>query len=150
MAVYVSNDTGKFVSLRNWMIQLLDCAGNTKWKKRLYKTIGEPILTPQGISPRKYPEYEGANNMFVIGSPKTVAFKGWDYKKYGQPRFRQAVRLHKHGDYNEGDIFELVNPDGRVVSRFPEPGASAGKECVPASPRLIRRVATTWAGLKGR
>lgn len=148
MAVYVKNATGRFLNIAQWSLALSNCQGAIKWKTGLQKTIGPAILTPHGINAKKRPEYEGANNLFVIGNKKAVDSQGWDYAAHGQPQFRKVLRLGKYGGYTAGDVLALIHPNGRVVSRFPEPGASAGKECLPASPQLIRHITTTWGAIK--
>ena len=130
LLVYISNKECGFTSVE---IKIVDTEGDQK----LYHRSG--ILSPRDTHPKqKY-----ANNMIVISDE--IGISDWypdlNNKRYAQPRYFIDSR-HKKFRYTKGDSIELSvgNPD--------DPFFTYIDDTVPASPRLNRNIATTWADMK--
>ena len=129
LLVYISN---KECGFTNVDLRIVSPDG----KQKIYHRSG--ILSPQDTSPKqKY-----ANNLIVL-SNMTIGDWYPDFKVYGHPRYFIDSR-HKKFRYTKGDSIELSsgNPD--------DPFFTYIDDTVPASPRLNRNIATTWADMKSR
>ena len=129
MRIYISN---KDCGFTNVDLRIVSPDG----KQKIYHRSG--ILSPQDTSPKQ----EYANNLIVL-SNMTIGDWYPDFKVYGHPRYIIDSR-HKKFRYAKGDSIELSvgNPD--------DPFFTYIDDTVPASPRLNRNIATTWADMKSR
>ena len=129
LRIYISN---KECGFTNVDLRIVSPDG----KQKIYHRSG--ILSPQDTSPKQ----EYANNLIVL-SNMTIGDWYPDFKVYGHPRYIIDSR-HKKFRYTKGDSIELSvgNPD--------DPFFTYIDDTIPASPRLNRNIATTWADMKSR
>ena len=156
--VFVLNNTGRFISTKNFLFVIEDISGEVKYQTMLR---GEhTYFTPHGTARKckagdAYRNEKGicANNVFAICS--YWAAKNWDQKQ--NPVQFIVGRFHKFGNkvnrYNpDTDIVKILYKnrhmkDPVLVAQFPEPVESEA----PAAPMLQKGSMTTkWAALKQR